>query len=269
MGIYVFDTAFLVDLLRRDADTPGSSHDFGHDLLPRLAAAGQLHAHRFEHSAVGATPYWRDVGTVDAYFDAHMDLLGPQPPLDLHDADWPVLSLQRQLPPARFMRDAAGRCGSAVDSWVASGCTVQGARVAHSVLFSKVAVGPGSEVQHSLLLPGVTLGRGVRLQRVIVDKRCVLPDGLQVGFDPAADAARFFVSEGGVVVVTPEMLQTLAASPHAACTAAPLHAAGTAAPPHAAGTAAPLRAASPAAHSQVAFPAAPQAVAAASACQAG
>jgi glucose-1-phosphate adenylyltransferase len=209
MGVYAFDTEFLIDALERDAADPASGHDFGHDLLPDLAAAGCLHAHRFELSCVsreGAAPYWRDVGTVDAYYQANMDLTHVVPDLDLYDDSWPVRSLQRQLPPAKFTFDEEGRRGMAVDSMVCSGCVVSGALVRRSILFSKVRIGEGSLIEDSLLLPGVTVGRGVRLKRVIVDKRCLLPDGLRAGYDAEADRQRFHLTPGGVVLITPEML---------------------------------------------------------------
>jgi glucose-1-phosphate adenylyltransferase len=209
MGIYAFDTEFLIQQLERDAADPESTHDFGHDLLPRLAAAGQLHAHRYALSSVqpaGAAPYWRDVGTIDAYYEANMDLIRPTPALDLYDEDWPILSLQRQLPPSKFVFDDEGRRGCAVDTLVASGCVVRGASVRRSILFSKVELGEGSLVEDSLLLPGVVVGRDVRLRHAIVDKRCVLPDGLRAGWDERTDAQRFHVSPGGVVLITPEML---------------------------------------------------------------
>jgi glucose-1-phosphate adenylyltransferase len=210
MGLYCFETEVLLDALADDARRADSSHDFGRDLIPALLARTPLHAHRFADSAVhsvGGEPYWRDVGTVDAYWQANMDLVAVVPPLDLYDDSWPILSQQRQLPPAKFVFDEEDRRGMAVDALVASGCIVSGAQVRRSVLFSKVVVQDGSRVDDSLLLPNVRVGRGVRLARVIIDKHCRLPDGFHAGVDPAADAARgFHRTPGGVTVVTPEML---------------------------------------------------------------
>lgn len=209
MGVYAFDAEFLQQQLENDAVAAGSGHDFGSDLLPRLAASRCLFAHRFERSSVrpeGAAPYWRDVGTLDAYYEANMDMTQPQPQLDLYDDNWPIRSLQRQLPPARFVHDNDGRPGMALDSLVCGGCVVRGAQVRGSVLSSKVQIGPGSEIESSLLLPCVQTGRDVRLRRCIVDLRCILPDELCAGFDAEADAARFHRTPGGVVLITPEML---------------------------------------------------------------
>jgi len=209
MGIYVFGAAFLCEELARDACDSASTHDFGRDLLPRLVASHRVHAHRFEHSCVnmvGDRPYWRDVGTVDAYWEANIDLTQVVPELNLYDDQWPILSLQRQLPPAKFVFDEASRRGSAVDSLVSSGCIVSGAAVRRSVLFSKVRVGEGSQVEDSVVLPNVTIGRDVRLRRTVVDKHCVLPDGFQAGVDPEADRARFHVTARGVTLITPAML---------------------------------------------------------------
>jgi glucose-1-phosphate adenylyltransferase len=210
MGIYVFDTDFLLDELARDAADPDSAHDFGHDLLPRLVAQGQLHAHRFEDSCVNIVegrPYWRDVGTVDAYWAANMDLTHVVPELNLYDDAWPVLSQQRQLPPAKFVLEDGGRLGVAINSLVAGGCIISGATVRRSILFSKVRLAEDSLIEDSLLLPNVEAGARVQLRRVIVDKHCVLPDGFSAGLDPAADRQRgFHVTPGGVTLVTPEMI---------------------------------------------------------------
>jgi glucose-1-phosphate adenylyltransferase len=210
MGLYCFDTEVLLQALAQDAANPASSHDFGHDVIPALLARTPLHAHRFSDSAVVSgegSPYWRDVGTVDAYWQAHMDLVAVVPPLDLYDDAWPILSQQRQLPPAKFVFDDDGRRGMAVDSLVASGCIVSGALVRRSVLFSKARVGEGSLVEDSLLLPNVRAGRGVCLRRAVIDKHCMLPDGFQAGVDAGADTERgFHRTPGGITVVTPEML---------------------------------------------------------------
>jgi glucose-1-phosphate adenylyltransferase len=211
MGVYLFDAGFLYDQLTRDAAAADSTHDFGRDLIPRAIGHHRVHAHRFARSSVNTVdgePYWRDVGTVDAYWEANMDLTRVLPELNLYDDGWPVLSQIPQLPPAKFVFDEPeGRRGYAVDSLVASGCVVSGAVVRRSVLFCKVRVEEGSVVEDSLVLPDVTVGRGARLARAIVDKRCRLPDGFHAGVDRAADLARgFHVTESGVTLVTPRML---------------------------------------------------------------
>ena len=209
MGIYVFGHALLAKELARDAADPDSKHDFGHDLLPWLVPRVHVQAHRFADSCVnmvGERPYWRDVGTVDAYWEANIDLTHVVPELNLYDDDWPILSRQRQLPPAKFVFDEGGRCGMATDSLVASGCIVSGARVWRSILFSKVRVEESSLIEDSVVLPHVAIGRDVRIRRTVVDKHCVLPAGLRVGYDAAADRERFHVTERGIVLIVPEML---------------------------------------------------------------
>jgi glucose-1-phosphate adenylyltransferase len=209
MGIYVFDAAFLRRELCRDAGDPCSCHDFGSDILPRAVARARVFAHDFAESCTGrggAPPYWRDVGTLDAYWEANLDLTRPQPALDLYDEHWPIRSLQHQLPPAKFVFDADGRRGTAIDSLVGGGCIVSGATVRRSVLFSKARLGEGSVVEDSLVLPGAVLGRHVVLRRAIVDARCVLPDGIRIGVHPAEDRARFTVTDSGVTLVTAPML---------------------------------------------------------------
>jgi glucose-1-phosphate adenylyltransferase len=209
MGIYVFDAEFLYRELRRDAHDPASGHDFGGDILPALVPRARVYTHDFVDSCVNrgvASPYWRDVGTVDAYYDANMDLTRRAPELDLYDPAWPIRGAQPALPPAKFVADDAGHHGRATDSLVASGCVVSGAEVARSVLFSNAHVGEGSLVEDSLVLPGAVVGRKVVLRHAIVDKHCRLPDGMKVGVHPEEDRSRFTVSEKGVTLVTPEML---------------------------------------------------------------
>ncbi len=210
MGIYVFDTDVLMDEMARDAADPTSSHDFGRDLIPSLLARAPLHAHRFEASCVNTVdgrPYWRDVGTIDAYWAANMDLMNVVPELNLYDDDWPIFSRPRQLPPAKFVFEEPSRRGMALNSLVASGCVISGGTVRRSILFSNVRVGEGTLIEDSLLLPNVVVGSGVRLSRAIVDNRCRLPAGFQAGFDPAADRARgLHVTETGITLVTPQML---------------------------------------------------------------
>jgi len=209
MGIYVFNTAFLCEQLERDAADPSSRHDFGKDIIPYLTGRGGLYAHHFVDSCVrveGQRPYWRDVGTIDAYWEANIDLTKVVPELNLYDDDWPILSRQPQLPPAKFVFDNDSMRGMAVDSLVSSGCIVSGATVRRSILFSKVRVGEGSLIEDSLVLPYVSIGRGVTLKRAIVDKRCVLPDGFSAGMNPDEDRARFHVTERGITLVTSSML---------------------------------------------------------------
>ncbi len=209
MGVYVFNASFLIEQLTRDAADTRSSHDFASDIIPRLLAQHRVFAHHFSDSCVnmvGKRPYWRDVGTIDAYWEANMNLTSVVPELNLYDDQWPIFSHQLQLPPAKFVFDEDGRRGTALDSVVSSGCIVSGATVRRSVLFSKVRVGEQSLVEDSVVLPDVVIGRNVRLRRVVIDKRCVLPDGFTAGVDMAADQARFEVSGRGITLITPEML---------------------------------------------------------------
>ena len=215
MGIYVFDAAYLYEQLARDIADPTSTHDFGKDIIPAAVRAGQAAAHPFTLSAVvgeeGDTPYWRDVGTIDAYWDANIDLTATVPQLDLYDRRWPIWTYQPQLPPAKFVHnEPGGRRGSAIESLVSGGCIVSGA-VLKSVLFSSVRVHSHASVTGSVLLPDVQVERGARLTRVIVDRRCVIPEGMVIGEDAEDDAQRFHRSEGGVTLVTREMLLALAA----------------------------------------------------------
>ncbi|MBY0579784.1 MAG: glucose-1-phosphate adenylyltransferase [Burkholderiales bacterium] len=209
MGIYVFNTRFLYEQLSRDADDPNSAHDFGHDIIPYLVSRYRVYAHRFEDSCVGMggkLAYWRDVGTVDAYWEANMELTKVLPDLNLYDKTWPIWTHQEQLPPAKFVFDEDERRGIAVDSMVSGGCIISGARIQRSLLFSDVRVNSYSEISDSVILPSVEIGRYVRLNKVVVDKRCVIPDGIEVGFNPVEDAKRFHVTANGVTLITPDML---------------------------------------------------------------
>jgi glucose-1-phosphate adenylyltransferase len=217
MGIYVFNAATLYRELLRDAADAGSSHDFGKDILPGALGRLRMVAHPFAQSAVdgaadagSGTPYWRDVGTLDGYWAASMDLLSPHPRLDLYEEAWPIRGLSRPLPPARFVSGDHGAGGMVIDSMVSGGCIVNGATVIRSLLSPRVQVRSGSLLEDSLLLPDVVVGRDVIVRRAIVDKGCVLPDGLKVGVNRVEDSARFTVTEQGITLVTPEMLnQTL------------------------------------------------------------
>ncbi len=208
MGIYVFNAKFLFEQLIKDADTVGSSHDFGKDIIPGLIGRYRLCAHRFTDSWVGKpeTAYWRDVGTIDAYWEANIDLVNVVPQLDLYDKEWPIWTFQEQLPPAKFVFDDDDRRGMAVDSLVSGGCIISGATVRRSLLFSSVRVEAGSNIEDSVILPSVQVGRNVSLKRAIIDRRCRIPDGLTIGADREADQRRFHVTRGGITLVTPEML---------------------------------------------------------------
>ncbi|MDD4964675.1 MAG: glucose-1-phosphate adenylyltransferase [Gallionella sp.] len=210
MGIYVFNAKFLFEQLIRDADDNRSSHDFGKDLIPHMVEKYRVFAQSFEESCVGMsednTPYWRDVGTIDSYWEASMELTKVVPDLNMYDQEWPIWTHQEQLPPAKFVFDEPERRGVAVDSLVSGGCIVSGSTVRHSLLFSDVRVNSYSLIEDSVLLPNVDVGRYVTLKRVIVDKNCKIPDGLVVGVNPEEDRKRFHVSANGVTLITPEML---------------------------------------------------------------
>lgn len=212
MGLYIFDTAYLLAELARDAADETSSHDFGKDIIPHAVRNGQAAAHHFGTSAVGSreasTPYWRDVGTLDAYWDANIDLTATVPMLDLYDDRWPIWTHQPQLPPAKFVHNEENRRGMAIESLVSGGCIVSG-HTERSVLFSGVRVHSHAEVQWSVVLPDVEIGRGARISHAIVDRSCVIPPGMIIGEDPEADAARFHRTESGITLVTRPMLQRL------------------------------------------------------------
>ncbi len=213
MGIYVFNAQALFSALATDAATPGSSRDFGKDIIPALVAQGQAVAHPFGLSCVKSSPdapsYWRDVGTVDAYWQANIDLTGTLPELDMYDRDWPIWTYQEQLPPAKFVFNDDGRRGCAVDSLVSGGCIISGAAINRSVLFSKVRVHSYCDVQEAVVLPEVTIGRHCVLKKVVIDHGCQIPEGTHIGVDAEADARRFHRTPGGVVLVTADMLARL------------------------------------------------------------
>ena len=209
MGIYVFSAAFLYEQLIRDADDPKSEHDFGKNIIPQIINKYRVYAHRFTDSCVGGEKgdyYWRDVGTVDAYWEANMELTKVTPELNLYDSDWPIWTYQEQLPPAKFVFNNEGRRGTATDSLVSGGCIISGANVNQSVLFSDVRVHSFSTIEDSVILPQVEIGRNVKLKRVVIDKGTVIPDGMEVGFDLELDRKRFHVSEKGITLVTAAML---------------------------------------------------------------
>jgi glucose-1-phosphate adenylyltransferase len=213
MGIYVFNADYLYKLLAADLATPESSHDFGRDVIPRAVADGRALAHPFSMSCIrnpnGAPPYWRDVGTIDAFWSANLDLASINPELDIYDTDWPIWTYQRQLPPAKFVPDEHGKHGMAVNTMVSGGCIVSGSHVVNSVLFSLVRVHSFCSLDEVVLLPSVTVHRSCRLKKVVVDRGCELPEGLVVGEDPEVDARRFERTDDGVVLITRAMLARL------------------------------------------------------------
>jgi glucose-1-phosphate adenylyltransferase len=206
MGIYIFNTEFLYEQLIRDADATYSTHDFGHDIIPQIIRKYRVYCYPFRKSPGSNSAFWRDVGTVDAFWEANMELIGVQPELNLYDEKWPIWTYQEQLPPAKFIFDNDERRGMALDSMVSGGCLISGATVRHSLLFSNVRVNSYAVLEHVVALPNVVIGRNSRISKAVIDKGCIIPDDTVIGEDPAADAARFYVSPGGVVLVTPEMM---------------------------------------------------------------
>ena len=215
MGIYVFDTKFLLDLLAEDARDTNSSHDFGKDIIPHCVKNGKAVAHRFTNSCVRsskeAAAYWRDVGTVDAYWEANLDLCDIIPALDLYDNDWPIWTYGEVTPPAKFVHDEDGRRGMAVSSLVSGGCIVSGASLRRTLLFTGVRVNSFTTMEGAVVMPYVEVGRNARLKNVVIDRGVVIPDGLVVGEDPAHDAARFRRTDNGVVLITKPMIEKLSA----------------------------------------------------------
>ena len=214
MGVYVFNGNFLFDQLQRDAADPNSSHDFGKDILPYLVdKRAAIYAHRFTESCVksepGAPAYWRDVGTIDAYWEANIDLTSVIPPLDLYDPNWRIWTYQEQLPPAKFVHDDDARRGQALNSLVSGGCIISGAEIRRSLLFSNVRANSFSKLSEAVVLPDVVINRKARLKRVVIDRGVIIPEGLVVGEDPVEDARRFFRTEAGVTLITQDMLRRL------------------------------------------------------------
>jgi glucose-1-phosphate adenylyltransferase len=213
MGIYVFSTRFLMDELRRDAHTPGSKRDFGGDIVPYIVRHGKAVAHRFSTSCVRSeyetVSYWRDVGTVDAYWEANIDLTDIVPELDLYDTQWPIWTYAEIKPPAKFVHDEDGRRGTAVSSLVSGDCIVSGAAVRRSLVCTGARINSYSALEEAVILPEVTIGRKARLSRVVVDRGVIIPEGLVVGEDPEDDVRRFRRTERGVCLITQSMIDRL------------------------------------------------------------
>jgi len=207
MGIYVFNADFLYKQLQIDANLPNSSHDFGKDIIPSIIKDYRVFAYRFRDVQKGEQPYWRDVGTVDAFWEANMELISVSPQLNLYDQTWPIWTHQQQLPPAKFVFDDENRRGMAVDSMVSGGCLISGSKISKSLLFSNVKLNSYSSLEEAIVLPDVNIGRHCRIKKVVIDKGVSIPPNTVIGENLEEDAKRFYVSEGGVVLVTPEMLE--------------------------------------------------------------
>jgi glucose-1-phosphate adenylyltransferase len=207
MGIYVFNPRLLERLLRADAEDPASAHDFGKNIIPGAIDKLRVFAYPFEDVRTKAQNYWRDVGTVDAYYDANLELVRVSPELNIYDEQWPIWTYQEQLPPAKFVFDDQDRRGVAIDSMVSGGCIISGSRVSNALLFSNVRVHDYSSIEGAVILPRVRIGEHCVIRRAIIDSNTLIPDGMQIGVDPAADAERFHVTENGVTLVTQAMLR--------------------------------------------------------------
>ncbi|MFM4859022.1 glucose-1-phosphate adenylyltransferase [Aeromonas hydrophila] len=213
MGVYIFEADYLYQLLEEDLANAASHHDFGMDVIPRVVQEGTAYAHPFSMSCVGCCPqkrpYWRDVGTVDSFWEANMDLASVTPELDIYDQDWPIWTSQNMTPPAKFVQDRNGQHGMTINSMFAGGTIVSGSFIVSSVLFTNVRVDSFCTLDQAVIFPGVEIGPGCRLRRVVIDKGCKLPEGLVVGENACEDARRFYRSEQGIVLVTKEMLARL------------------------------------------------------------
>jgi glucose-1-phosphate adenylyltransferase len=209
MGIYVFNPRLLERMLRADAENPESVHDFGKNIIPEAIDKLRVFAYPFEDVRTKAQNYWRDVGTVDAYYDANLELVRVSPELNIYDEQWPIWTYQEQLPPAKFVFDDPDRRGCAIDSMVSGGCIISGSRVANSLLFSSVRVHDYTSIERSVILPRVRVGEHCKIVNAIIDEGTVVPDGMQIGVDPQADRERFYVSENGVTLVTASMLRAV------------------------------------------------------------
>jgi glucose-1-phosphate adenylyltransferase len=206
MGIYVFNAEFLIQQLLQDATNEYSSHDFGKDIIPAVLKKHDVYYYPFKDVQTGQQSYWRDVGTVDAFWKANLELIGITPELNLYDVHWPIWTYQEQLPPAKFIFEEDDRRGMAVDSMVSGGCIISGACIRNSLLFSNVRVHSYSLVESSVVLPDVQVGENCKIKNAVIDRGCVIPDGTTIGYDAEGDKSTYYVSPGGIVLVIPEML---------------------------------------------------------------
>jgi glucose-1-phosphate adenylyltransferase len=202
MGIYIFNTDVLIPVLLKDAEDPQSSHDFGKDILPKMLDEYRVYAFNFVDENKKEALYWRDVGTLEAYYEANTDLVSVSPVFNLYDEEWPIRTHQRQYPPAKFVFAESGRTGDAVDSLVSQGCIISGGQVKNCVLSPDVRVNSYSEVETSILFSHVNVGRHCRIRRAILDRDVHIPEGTTIGYDAEADRQRYFVTESGITVVT-------------------------------------------------------------------
>ena len=211
MGNYIFNTEFLFEQLKKDSENEGSGRDFGHDIIPAIIEEHNVFAFPFRDPNQEGQPYWRDVGTLDSFWEANMELVMPEPQLDLYDPTWPIWTYQEQLPPAKFIFDDEDRRGMALDSTVSGGCIISGSAVRKSLLFSNVHVRSFCTIEQSVILPGAVINRGCKIKRAIIDRSCEIPAGLEIGFDRKTDEENGFrVSKKGIVLVTRDMLSELA-----------------------------------------------------------
>ena len=212
MGIYIFNAEYLYQLLDEDLAKPDSTHDFGKDIIPFVVSEGKAFAHPLGMSSIqnsNGKPYWRDVGTIDAFWEANLDLASNMPELNLYDKTWPIWSYHEQLPPAKFVPDSNGVNGVVHNTLVSGGCIVSGSYLSHAVLFSNVRIEAFCHIEKTVILPAVEIGEGCRLRNVVIDRGCILPAGLSVGDNKELDEKRFYRTESGIVLITQEMLDKL------------------------------------------------------------
>lgn len=210
MGIYIFNSKFLYEQLIDDNGKLETQHDFGKNIIPELVSTRKVIAHQFRDRQFDRPAYWRDVGTLDAFWQANLELIGVVPPLNLYDKAWPIRTFASQSPPAKFVFDTAERCGVATNSMISDGCIISGAKISNSLLHTNVIANEGTTISDSVVLPDCVIGEHCRISRAILDRHCVIPSGTVIGDNAQEDARRFKVSKGGVVLVTPGMLNSLA-----------------------------------------------------------